>query len=246
MFKVTKFKKGIKATRVFVGLPGIANVGKIAIDFMVESLKAEKVLEIESDSFPNSVFVNPENLIDMPKVVLYSHKDLLFLTGDVQPLNERDCYAFCEFLLDILEETKCSEIITLGGIGLPRIPKKVKVYVTGNDPKFVKEYSKDASNDIFGVVGPIIGVTGLLIGLSMKRKIKGASLLAQTYGHPSYLGIKGSRELLDVVNKKFKLKLNLNNLDKEINELEKVSEEDTKVEKVKEEFTPGREMRYIG
>ena len=80
----------------------------------------------------------------------------------------------------------------------------------------------------------------------MKRKIKGASLLAQTYGHPSYLGIKGSRELLDVVNKKFKLKLNLNNLDKEINELEKVSEEDTKVEKVKEEFTPGREMRYIG
>ena len=246
MFKVTKFKKGIKAKRVIVGLPGIANVGKIAIDFMVESLKAEKVLEVESDSFPNSVFVNPENLVDLPKVVLYNHKDLMFLTGDVQPLNEKDCYNFCEFLLDLLEETKCSEIITLGGIGLPRIPKKVKVYVTGNDRKVVKEYGKEASNEIFGVVGPIIGVTGLLIGLSVKRKIKGVSLLAQTYGHPSYLGIKGSRELLDIINRKFKLKLNLNDLDKEIRELEKDFTEDAKIEKVKEEFVPGREMRYIG
>jgi proteasome assembly chaperone (PAC2) family protein len=46
-------------------------------------------------------------------------------------------------------------------------------------------------------------------------------LLAETFGHPMYLGVKGAREILKVLNKKLNLNIDLNELDKEIKELEK-------------------------
>ena len=40
------------------GLPGIGNVGKIAVDFMVGELKAKRLYSFFSYRFPHSVFVN--------------------------------------------------------------------------------------------------------------------------------------------------------------------------------------------
>ena len=54
-----------------VGLPGIGNVGKVAIDFMIDEMDAKKIYEVSSYSFPHSVFVNEENLVELPKVELY-------------------------------------------------------------------------------------------------------------------------------------------------------------------------------
>lgn len=208
------------------GLPGIGNVGKVVVDFMVEQLKAKKIYEFHSASFPHSVFVNEENLIDLPKIELYYKKngktDLFFLAGDIQPIDEESCYSFTDNLLDICEEFKVKEIITLGGIGLQNIPKKPKVYCTGNSKEIIKKYKKGTGLDekLYGVVGPIVGVTGLLLGLSEPRKIPAISMLAETFGHPMYLGIKGSREVLKILNKKLNLKINLKDLDKEISTLE--------------------------
>lgn len=56
------------------GLPGIGNVGKIAVDFLVENLKAKAIVEIRSHHFPHSVFVNEDNLIDLPVLMLYHKK----------------------------------------------------------------------------------------------------------------------------------------------------------------------------
>jgi len=207
------------------GLPGIGNVGKIAADFIVDSLNAKKFMEITSDFFPHSVFVNEKNLVDLPKIELYYKKgkqDLIFLTGDVQPLNEKACYEFCNIVLDLLSKCKGREIITLGGIGMNKAPKNPIVYCTANNESIVKKYkTKNLNSDIFGVVGPIIGVTGLLIGLAGKKKIPAIAMLAQTLGHPNYLGIKGSREIIKILNNKLDLKINLNKLDKEIVNMEK-------------------------
>lgn len=230
--KNLKFKNPI----LIEGLPGIGNVGKVVVDFMIDSLNAEKVFEIHSDQFPNSVFVNEENLIDLPIIEIFYKKfqknDLLFLAGDIQPLDETACYEFCEEILDIFEKSKGKEIITTGGIGLPKIPNNPEVYCTGNSKDIIKRYkTKKINNDIFGVVGPIVGVSGLLLGLAKRRNIPAIALLAQTYGHPNYLGIKGSKEILKILNKKFNLKLNLKHLDSEIEEIEK--ELKTKIDKIK-------------
>lgn len=251
MFKIKQFSNpGLKNPILIEGLPGIGNVGKIAVDFIVDSLDAEKLLEINSYNFPNSVFVNESNLVDLPKIELFYKKrkenDLLFLAGDVQPSDEESCYEFCDKILEIFSKYNGKEIVTLGGIGLPNIPKQPKVYCTANNKKIIKKYKTNNLNpNIFGVVGPIVGVTGLLVGLADKKDISSIALLAQTFGHPSYLGIRGARELLNILDQKLNLKLDLSELDKEIKDIEK-NIRTKKVTKLSKGIKPKEEVSYIG
>ena len=73
------------------GLPGIGNVGKIAVDFLIDQLDHKIMYTIYSKSFPHSVFVNDGNIIEMPSVTLYSvklaNRNLMLLSGDVQPVD---------------------------------------------------------------------------------------------------------------------------------------------------------------
>ncbi len=213
------------------GLPGIGNVGKIAVDFMVGELKAKRLYSFFSYRFPHSVFVNSKNLVDMPRLEIYYKQlgkgnkklDLLFLVGDIQPIDEESCYEFCDEVLKIALQHRCRHIITTGGIGLQQIPDKPKVYCTANDAKLLAEYKKKsllAEEDIFGVVSPIIGVSGILLGLGKKRGVKGISLLAETFGHPLYLGVKGAKEILQLLEKKFSLGVNLKKISKDIPDME--------------------------
>jgi uncharacterized protein len=244
------------------GLPGIGNVGKIAVDFIIDKTEAVKLYDISSYTMPHSVFVNEDNLIELPSIELYYKKsagkrpDLLLLTGDVQPIDEQSCYEFCDNILDLAEKLGVSEIITTGGIGLQEAPKTPRVFCTGADKAIIKRYCTDtgASNKIYGVVGPIVGVSGILLGLSKKRGIPSVTLLAETLGHPMYLGIKGAREVLRVMNTKLSLGLNLKDLDKEIKKLEsemlqktkelsQISKE-TALKRIEGKF--GKDMTYIG
>tara|TARA_Y100000310_G_scaffold241784_1_gene245894 strand:+ start:58836 stop:59633 length:798 start_codon:yes stop_codon:yes gene_type:complete len=209
------------------GLPGIGNVGKVAVDFLVDELKAKKLYEVTSHSFPHSVFVNEDNLVELPMIEIFYKKfngkkqDLILLGGDVQPTDEVSSYEFSDKVLGIAEQFKGSEIITLGGIGLAEVPKKPKVYCTGNTKKIIQKYKSGMVNDkLYGVVGPIVGVSGLLVGLARKRNMDAITFLSETYGHPMYLGIKGAMEILKVLDKQLKLNINMGRLNKEIKEIE--------------------------
>ena len=243
------------------GLPGIGNVGKVAVDFLIDELKAEKMYEITSNTFPHSVFVNEDNLVELPKIDVFykklggNNRDLILLGGDVQPVDAVSSYEFSEKVLDIAEQFKGKEIITLGGIGLSEEPKKPKVYCTGNTRAIIQKYkNKMVNNQLYGVVGPIVGVSGLLIGLAGKRKIDAISFLAETYGHPMYLGIKGAIEILRVLNKELKLNINMKRLHKEIKDIEsdilgkteQINEvaRQTTMNKLKSKF--GEDVDYIG
>ncbi len=210
------------------GLPGIGNVGKVAADFLIDELKAKKVVEFWSHSFPHSAFVNDKNLLELPSIELFHarvkgcSRDILLLVGDVQPIDERSCYSFCESLLSWLKQHNCEEVVTLAGIGLRAPPKKPQVFCTGTSVQYVKEFVKGTSINpkLYGIVGPIIGVSGVLIGLAKRERMDGIALLAETFGHPMYLGVKGARELIRVLSVKLRLKVNLKDLDKEITEVE--------------------------
>ncbi len=261
-WKIMQFGKIAKLNNPILieGLPGIGNVGKVAVDFLIDELQAKKLYEITSYTFPHSVFVNEDNLVELPVVEVFYKKfngrqrDILLLGGDVQPIDEVSSYEFSEKVLDMVEKLHGNEIITLGGIGLGDIPKKPKVYCTGNSKKILDEY-KDSlvSNSLYGVVGPIVGVSGLLIGLASRRNIKAISFLAETYGHPMYLGIKGAKEILKVLNRKLGLKLNIDKLDKEIKDIEselmKKTEQLSEVTKqiaLKKLQKIGKGLDYIG
>lgn len=246
-------KPKLKNPILIAGLPGIGNVGKIAADYLVDSLEAKKIYDIFSDSFPNSVFVNDDNLVELISISIYHKrmkgKDILFLIGDVQPTEEVPSYEFCDELLKLMKSLGCKEIVTIGGIGLADLPKKPKTYITGNSKKIINKYMKDTKmdNKLYGVVGPIIGVSGLLLGLGQNMKIDAACILAETFGHPMYLGVKGAREILIVLNQKLGLEIDFDTMDKEIKEMEadilkKVSE----IEDMTKKKATGDVVNYIG
>ena len=84
--------------------------------------------------------------------------------------------------------------------------------------------------------------------------MEGIAMLAETFGHPMYLGMKGAKEILHILNKKLGLRLNLKKIDEEIkdmeNELVKRTGELAKVskqaalKKIQGRF--GKEISYIG
>ena len=262
-WKIRQFGKIPKLNRpIFIeGLPGIGNVGKIAIDFLIDEIKATKIYEINSYTFPHSVFVNEDNLVELPIIEVFcktfdgKRSDLILLGGDVQPIDEVSCYEFSDITLDLLEKMGCKELITLGGIGLNEIPKKPKIYCTGNSKKAVGKYKSSLiQTNLYGVVGPIVGVSGLLLGLASRRNMDAVSFLAETYGHPIYLGIKGAKELLKVIDTKFKLNLDINKLDREIKDIEselikkteQISEISKQIALKKLQKRIGKDVDYIG
>jgi len=71
-------------------------------------------------------------------------------------------------------------------------------------------------------------------------------LLGQTFGHPNYLGIKGARELLKVLDSKFKFNLDFKSLNTEIKDIEKEIKNKTQEITGFTKMKPGQEMSYIG
>jgi proteasome assembly chaperone (PAC2) family protein len=227
-WEVTTHKElKIKTPILIEGMPGIGNVGKIAMDIIIEETKATLWKSFFSNDMPNSVFVNEDNLIDLPRIGLYhkriKNQDYLFLTGDIQPTSESSSYEFCSIITKIFAELKGRHVITLGGIGLAEIPENPKVYITGNNKQFLEQTITQLNRKklaietkIYGVVGPILGVSGLLLGVTKKNGINAYSLLSETFGHPIYIGLKGAKSILAVLDKNYSLGISFKKLDKEI------------------------------
>lgn len=249
----------LKNAILIVGLPGIGNVAKVAVDFLIDGLNAQHIASFFSYSLPHSVFVNEDNLVEAPKIGLWrvpgKKRDLVLLGGDVQPMSEESCYSFCETLYDVLLPRGCTEVLTLGGVGLRSEPTDPHVYITGNDAKHIERIVKKTGVDpkLYGIVGPIIGVSGVLIGMGSRRQLPCASLLVETLGHPMYLGVHGGKKILTRLSKYLSLKLNLKELDKDLNDLQedlKLQSDDGQPQRIdlvsKLKGKLSRDMNYIG
>jgi uncharacterized protein (TIGR00162 family) len=225
-WKIKTHKKiKLKNPVLIEGLPGIGNVGKIAADLMSEQMKTKLLYSIFSHSLPNSVFVTEDNLVELPTLEIHhkrhNGKDYLFLLGDFQPMKEEDSYDFSQTIVDLMKKTGGKEIVTLGGIGFQQLKKKPKVYCTGNDKKFIESFSKvGTTNQLYGIVGPIIGVSGLLLGLSGREKIPAAALLAETVADPVHVGLIEAKQLMTVLKKKYGFDIDMKKLNKDIKDFQ--------------------------
>ncbi len=236
----------VKNPILIEGLPGMGNVGKIAIDFLIDELDAKKVYDISSHELPHCVFINEHNIVELPMIQVFHKKigksDFLFLSGDLQPVSETSCYSFCNYVLDSFEKNKCNEIITLGGIALGEVPEEPKVYCTGNSKELIKNYQKYTSKkSLHNFIGPIVGVSGLLLGLASKRNIPAVTLLAETYGHPTYIGIHGAQKIVSVLKKKFNFKVDASKLQEDISAVKKI----TKKQSIKNKKLQKKESKKI-
>ena len=56
------------------GLPGIGNVGKLAVEHLIDFMKAKKFAELYSKDFPPQVFINPDGTVKLVNNEFYYWK----------------------------------------------------------------------------------------------------------------------------------------------------------------------------
>ncbi len=249
----------LNAPIMIEGLPGMGQVGKIAVDFLIDKLKPKLLYKIYSHDFMHSVYFNDSGFVELPAVCIYyvkgKNNDILFLAGDDQPASQRASYEFSEKIVDFVQELGCREIITLGGIGMPHEIKKPAVFGAVTNKVTLKKYEKlgGINFKINSKIDAIVGASGLLLGIAQLRGMSGVALLAETYAHQLHLGFREAKSILEQLKKILNLSVDLSPLDRETENYEKAQarakedRENTRLSKLRSQFADSKpEAQYIG
>jgi len=229
---------GLKNPVLIEGLPGIGFVGKLAAEYMVETLKAKKVAEIYSHRFPHQVLMEKDGTLKMLKNEIHLYKDpnkkrdLLLLVGDVQPASAEAQYEVINCILDYMSVNGINDVITLGGYSTGKMSEKPKVFAAVSDVNEIRKY-KDIGVVFGETEGAIIGAAGLLIGLGKMRGIRGVCFMGETHG--SYIDHRSAQRMIDILNKLLGLKINTSKLTEKAKESEKI------IRKIEEETNKAKQ-----
>lgn len=210
----------LRNTILLEGLPGIGLVGKLAVDHMLEKLKAKKFAEIYSPHLPPQVNIREDGTIQLVNNELYYWKgeknDLIFLAGDFQGITPEGQYKLSEKAIDVAQKYDLKRIFTLGGLGTGEIVKKPKVFGAASTKEQVEELKKYGV--IFRSGGAIFGAAGLLVGLGMLRKIPAACLMGETHGQ--IIDAKSAEAVLKTLTKILSIEIDMTELAKKAKETE--------------------------
>lgn len=205
------------------GLPGLGFVGKIAVDYLVDTLKPPRSAELYSTYLVlpdgnTGIQVNSDGTYFLPKFEFYAYTatqpHIIFLTGNTQPVLWGQ-YEVMDAILEFAQKHGASKVIALGGFQTP-IEKDIgQVYAVYNDTKIKDELSN------FGVnvtkSGAITGACGMILGLAHQRKLPSIGLLGATKGE--YPDLAAARGVVKVLMQMFGLKVDLAKMDLEIEDM---------------------------
>ena len=212
----------LKSPQLVCGLPGSGYVGKLAVDYLIEELKCTQFANIFSPSFPPQVTVQPDGTVDLMKNTLHYCKnksnDIVFLTGDAQPVTPESEYAMAEEIIKLCEKLGIKNIYTIAAYITGTFSKSPKVYGTSTSRDIIKEFSKQ---DILTMnSGSITGMNGLIIGVGKTKGMTGICLLGETSGY--VVDAKASKAVLEVLSKMLGIKIDMGTLVKRAQDTEQL------------------------
>ena len=227
MIKATE-KPKLRSPVLIEGLPGVGNIGRVAVGYLVEQLGAKKFAQLYSRHFFPFVVLHDKNQIHLLKNEFYYYKakkkgqrDIIFLVGDCQSLDPKGHYEVMEKVLDFAEKFGVKEIFTIGGIATGEAEKNPKALGAVTDKELVVKYQKFGIEFSAGEkIGYIVGAAGLLLGLGKERGLKGVCLLGETSGFPIVTDPKGAEIVLNSLTKILGIKIDMSKLDQKVKEME--------------------------
>jgi len=200
-----------------LGMPGIADVGKFALDSLIGQLDAKNFMDIIFDDYPAGAIVD-DSILSAPKAeILYwkdpnNLRDIILITADAQSLTPKGIYKISNFLTKIIMHCGIKLIVALGAYPVSsrmlnsRIPK---IFASSTDRELLEKYLiKDKCEKI--QKGVIIGANGLIPTLAKARfNIDGLVFLAETDNiamvNEDITDLKASITLLEMLKKSFTL-----------------------------------------
>jgi uncharacterized protein (TIGR00162 family) len=234
-------KPEMKTPILIGGLPGVGQVGKLASEFLISELAAQRIAEQLSPHFPHYTILEKDGILRASRHDFYwarvEGKDLIILTGDCPITTPEGHYEVASKILEAMEVWGVKEIYMLGGVIFPTKSKGTpKVIIVPNHPDSSYKPSKID-------IGPVVGLTGLLVSLARVKGIRGACLLAEA-GDP-VVDTHSAKLLLQTLSDLLGLKLDLSTLEKQALVLREWVEKMRKEMKRREPPQP-EETWYIG
>jgi uncharacterized protein (TIGR00162 family) len=252
--KVLKPFKPNELTLV-VGLPGMAYIGKLSVDYLITQLKAESIAEVYSKHFPPYVIIKEDGLVELMNNELHSFrdetgKDIVFLSGNSQAFSPEGQYEISETVLDWAIENGVKRVYSIAALVTDRQFDAPNVYATATSAAMLEEAkSKGAQALDHGIIG---GENGLILGLARKKNIEGACLLAETHGYQAPTGEylidpRAAKAALNVLAQILNLKVDMEPMEKQAIEMDEAFAKMAEIERrVRDEMAQsGKKPSYV-
>ena len=235
---------------MFVGWPGIGNIGIIAMNTLKDILKAEELGEIESWDFfyPRKVSIRDGVLEDLefPSNKFYcrrlENKDLIFFIGEEQPTEGGGMYArgekayqMANLVLEVSLKFDCQRVYTSGACISPiHHQMKPRVCAVVSSENLIREVKKYPNTILMSEIGgrgegegTITGLNGLLLGLAKKRGLESICLMGEVpdwLTGASFPYPKASKSVLEVFAEILGIRIDFSFLDKMEGQVEEIIE----------------------
>ena len=231
------------------GLPGVGHVGKLAAEHLLSELDSELVRRVYSTHFPPQVSVEDGRTqlacAEFHAVTPEEGRDMLVLSGDHQAQDNEGHYGLTDTFLDIGDEFGVEAVYALGGVPTGELIEEYDVLGACTTDDFgdrLDEAGVDFRED--EPAGGIVGVSGLLLGLSDRRDTPAACLMGETSGY--LVDPKSAQAVLEVLQTVVGFEVDFESLEERADEMEEVVR---KIQQMEEQNAPSpadEDLRYIG
>lgn len=240
---------------LIVGLPGMAYIGKISVDYLIKQLKAELIGEIYSKHFPPYVIIKEDGLVELLRNELHmfkteAGKSIVFLSGNSQAFSPEGQYEVSEKVLDWAVEHGLKKVYSVAALVTDRQFDVPDVYATATSTDLLEEAkSRGAKVLDHGIIG---GENGLIIGLAKKKNVAAICLLAETHGYQTSTGEyvidpRASKAALNVLTQILDIKVDMEPMEKQAADMDEAFAKMAEIERrVREEMTQsGKRPSYV-
>ena len=243
-------KPKLENPMMFVGWPGIGNIGLIAVNTLKSIVRAEEFGEIESWDFfyPRKVSIREGLLeyLEFPSNKFYyqrlEKKDLIFFVGEEQPTEGSRMYArgerayqMANFVLDVGLRFGCQRVYTSGACVSPTHHQmKPRVCAVMSSEGLVEEVKKYQNTILMSEIegrkegeGVITGLNGLLLAVAKKKGMESICLMGEIPDWLSGVSLpypKASKSVLEVFAEILGIRMDLSFLDKMEGQIEEIIE----------------------
>jgi proteasome assembly chaperone (PAC2) family protein len=243
-------KPDLENPLMFVGWPGIGNIGIIAVNALKDILRGEEFGEIESWDFfyPRKVFIQNGLLKDLefPSNKFYyartEKKDLIIFIGEEQPAfggrmyaSGDKAYEMANLVIDVGLQFGCQRIYTSGACVSPihhQMKPRVCAVVSSEELKdeVIRTPHTVLMSELEGRSegeGVITGLNGLLLGVAKKRGLGGICLMGEIpdwLSGASFPYPRASKSVLEVFAEILGIQVDLGFLEKIEEQIEEIVE----------------------
>ena len=209
------------------GLPGIGQVGKVTVDYLISELNAHLFGEVYSHFFPSYVLINKDGIVELLKNELYfwknkgSNHDLILFTGNTQAVSPEGQFMIAEEVLNALLPIGVKRLYSIAAHVSEKPVETPKVYGSATDASQIEEMKRYGVHPVG--TSQIGGTNGLIFGLAKVKELTGMCLLGETRGYQTPTGqtvvdVKAAKAVLEVLTKMLEIQVDMAPIESKINQ----------------------------